>query len=50
MFDGGADAKLGFGRSVKNSKGEVVAYRTVSGKQYFVAAGVNALLVLALFG
>ena len=33
---------------VKNGKGETVAYRTIAGKQYFVAAGVDAVLVLAL--
>ena len=30
------------------SNGEVVAYRTVTGKQYYVAAGVDAVPVIAL--
>lgn len=37
-----------FFQCVKNQKGEVVAYRTLNGKQYYVAAGVDAVLVIAL--
>ena len=37
-----------FFQCVKNSKGEVVAYRTVAAKEYYVAAGVDATHVIAL--
>jgi hypothetical protein len=37
-----------FFQHVKNQRGEVVAYRTVTGKQYYVAAGVDAVPVIAL--
>lgn len=37
-----------FFQCVKNNKGEVVAYRTVAAKEYYVAAGVDATHVIAL--
>ena len=37
-----------FCQCVKNNKGEVVAYRTVAAKEYYVAAGVDATHVIAL--
>ena len=37
-----------FFQNVKNGKREVVAYRTVTGSQYYVAAGVDAVPVIAL--
>merc|ERR1712167_172493 len=37
-----------FFQCVKNQRGEVVAYRTLNGKQYYVAAGVDAVPVIAL--
>ena len=37
-----------FFQCVKNNKGEVVAYRTVTAKEYYVAAGVDATHVIAL--
>ena len=37
-----------FFQHVRNGNGDTVAYRTVDGKQYYVAAGVDVVLIIAL--